>query len=170
VNVTFSTYLALQVQPWRWPCNGCSPPVYAMEFVPFLSQVYDNSGYDPSSTDCFTGCNANLYGDYLGDPVTGIEMTVAQFSSPMDYVSVGFTPGFGGWVQAFNAQNQLIDYASGAWGGGVLTLQNPNISSIAISSYLGLSQVQSISYGVPEPSAAVLFALGCLLLWAWKTK
>jgi hypothetical protein len=173
VSVTFSTLIDVAIQP---------PLVYAMEMLPLQPNVYDKSSYNPATDNCFTGCNALLYTPYYGAPTSGLEMMVATFSTPVDYVDVTLTSPsyFGAWVQAFNSQNQLIGYdCAGGFGAlpclnGVftdeLTLSEPGIAYVAISSYEGVSQVQSINYAVPEPGPSVLFALGCLLLWAWRTK
>lgn len=148
-----------------------NPPVYAMESVSGLGTNDTGPAYNPASTDCFTGCNANALGAYMGPSNTGMEIMVGKFTTPVDNVSVTFSSGLGGWVQAFNGQGQLIGYTSGVFfSEGVLGLGAPNISTIAISSYLGESQVQSIAYSVPEPSTSALFGLACLLLWAWRTK
>jgi hypothetical protein len=178
-NVSLSTFMAAQIQPWVYPPAGGppDPPVYAMEFVPLLPNVYDNSPYDPSHTDCLTGCNANLYGDWYGPPTAGLVMMVARFKNPVDYVSVNMSSGYG-WIQAFNLQNQLIGYCEG-WLSRCFSSSGSDpqytlwgdISTLAVSGYQGLSQVNSISYGVPEPAEMGLLLLGLIglvITRAWR--
>jgi hypothetical protein len=172
-DVSLSTFMAVQVQPWLFPPTSgpAIPPVSAMEFVPLEPDVYERGAYDPSTTNCFLGCNANLFSDYYA-PEAGLTLMIAKFTTPIDYASVVLDQSipYGGFVQAFNNENQLIAYCSGSFvsegcfsasGNSLgLTLFSPDIYTLAIGAYYIGAQVDTISYGVPEPGTLGLLALG----------
>jgi PEP-CTERM motif len=185
-DVSLSVLKAVQIQPWAWPCSGCAAPVYAMEFFPYVvgnTSIEDRGGagggFNPAVGNCLLGiaCNPNAY-SVLYNPDALLEMMVVSFKNPVDFTSVSLSAGLGGFVQAFNAQNQLIGYCEGGVGNEPrpscisgnpfnqrFTLTEPGITTLAISSYIG-GQVNYINYnypppaGVPEPASLGLLALG----------
>jgi hypothetical protein len=123
--------------------------------------------------------------------------SVGQFSSPVSSVSLELSSqGIAAFVDAFSPSGHLVDSCLEYQGAGpaclttvssdvykfTFTDQANDISTIVAGAYAPMGPISNVAYaaidpvvdrgtfGVPEPSTFALFALGGILLWAWRTK
>jgi hypothetical protein len=121
--------------------------------------------------------------------------SVGTFSTPVNSISlVQSSGGIAAFLDAFNSSGQLVDSCLEYQGAGpacVVTLSSDvykftftdasnDISQVVAGAYAPMGPITGVAYsvmpapdppaGVPEPSTFALFALGAVLLVAWKTK
>jgi hypothetical protein len=124
--------------------------------------------------------------------------SVGAFSTPVNSISlVQSSGGIAAFVDAFSPSGQLVDSCLEYQGTGpsclttvssdvykfTFTDQSNDISTIVAGAYAPMGPITNVAYtaidpvvdrgttfGVPEPSTFALFALGAVLLWAWRTK
>jgi hypothetical protein len=123
--------------------------------------------------------------------------SVGTFSTPVSSVSlVQSSGGIAAFLDAFSPSGQEVGSCLEYQGAGpacVVTVSSDvykftftdptnDISTIVAGAYAPMGPISNVTYtaidpvvdrgtfGVPEPSTFALFALGAVLLWAWRTK
>jgi PEP-CTERM motif len=121
--------------------------------------------------------------------------SMGQFSSPVSFVSlVQSSGGIAAFLDAFNSSGQLVDSCLEYQGAGpacvttvssdvykfTFTDASNDISQVVAGAYAPMGPITGIAYsaypaapdpvGVPEPSTLALFALGAVLVWAWRSR